>query len=187
MFIAPRDTGWLEVIAGPMFSGKTEELIRRLRLAMYARQRVVVFKPALDDRFSSSEIVSRNQMKLESISCADTSEILQISESKDVVGIDEAQFFDESIVEIAERLAAMKKRVIIAGLDLDFRAVPFDNVSRLMASAEYVTKTLAICMQCGNPASRSQRLAGKGSERIVVGDVESYEARCRRCFSPDPH
>ncbi|MBN2723189.1 MAG: thymidine kinase [Deltaproteobacteria bacterium] len=184
--IAPRDTGWLEVIAGPMFSGKTEELIRRLRLAMYARQRVVVFKPSLDQRFSESEIVSRNQMKLESVSLTSTDEILALSEDKDVVGIDEVQFFDESIVEIAERLAAMKKRVIIAGLDLDFKAIPFDNVARLMCLSEFVTKTLAICMVCGNPASRSQRLVTGGEERIHVGDVESYEARCRRCFSPNP-
>ncbi|MBU1238071.1 thymidine kinase [Myxococcota bacterium] len=186
MHIAPTDTGWMEVIVGPMFSGKTEELIRRLRRARYARQRVGVFKPSIDDRFSETEIVSRAQAALPSVSLSNPFDILKLSEDLEVVGIDEVHFFDERIVEVAESLANNGKRVLLAGLDLDFQAQPFANVITLMGLAEFVTKTLAICMSCGNPAARSQRLASGGKERIVVGDVEAYEARCRKCFKPYP-
>ena len=186
MHISPRDMGWIEVIVGPMFSGKTEELIKRLRRAMYARQKVRVFKPRLDDRFSESEIVSRNQMKLESVSVSDPREILPLAEDCDVVGIDEVQFFSMEIASVADQLAHQGKRVIVAGLDLDFTARPFESVAHLLCIAEYITKTLAICVVCGNPASRSQRLAAGGTDRIVVGDVQAYEARCRKCFRPIP-
>lgn len=186
MHISPRDMGWIEVIVGPMFSGKTEELIKRLRRAMYARQTVRVFKPQLDNRFSEGEIVSRNQMKLESTVIANPADILELAADVDVVGIDEVQFFGPGIVQVADALANAGKRVIVAGLDLDFAAQPFTQVSELLAIGEYLTKTLAICVVCGNPASRSQRLLAGGSERIVVGDVQAYEARCRKCFSPTP-
>jgi len=186
MHISPRDMGWIEVIVGPMFSGKTEELIKRLRRAMYARQTVRVFKPQLDNRFSDGEIVSRNQMKLESTIIANPADILELAADVDVVGIDEVQFFAPGIVQVADRLANSGKRVIVAGLDLDFAAQPFTQVSELLAIGEYITKTLAICVVCGNPASRSQRLLAGGAERIVVGDVLAYEARCRKCFSPTP-
>ena len=186
MHIAPIDTGWMEVIVGPMFSGKTEELIRRLRRARYAKQRVGVFKPALDDRFSETQIVSRAQAALPSVSLTDPTQIIALAEELEVVGIDEIHFFDERIVEVAEELAGRGKRVLLAGLDLDFKAQPFSNTVALMGLAEFVTKTLAICMVCGNPAARSQRLASGGKDRIVVGDVEAYEARCRKCFKPYP-
>ncbi|MBU1068763.1 thymidine kinase [Myxococcota bacterium] len=186
MHISPRDMGWIEVIVGPMFSGKTEELIRRLRRAMYARQEVRVFKPQLDKRFSDNEIVSRNQMKLQSTLITNPADILEQVGDCDVVGIDEVQFFPTGIVQVADRLANEGKRVIVAGLDLDFAAQPFSHVSELLSIAEYIEKTLAICVVCGNPASRSQRLVAGGSERIVVGDVQAYEARCRKCFSPTP-
>ncbi len=186
MHISPQDMGWIEIIVGPMFSGKTEELIKRLRRAMYARQGVRVFKPLLDNRFSDSEIVSRNQMKLESQLISNPWDIPARAEDCEVVGIDEVQFFAPSIVEVADQLAHSGKRVIMAGLDLDFTARPFAHVAELLAIAEYIEKTLAICVVCGNPASRSQRLAAGGNERIVVGDVQAYEARCRKCFSPTP-
>lgn len=186
MHISPRDMGWIEVIVGPMFSGKTEELIKRLRRAMYARQTVRVFKPRIDNRFSENEIVSRNQMKLESMTVTNPHEILPLSEDCDVVGIDEVQFFSMEIVSVADQLAHQGKRVIVAGLDLDFTAQPFESVANLLCIAEYITKTLAICVVCGNPASRSQRLAAGGTDRIVVGDVQAYEARCRKCFRPVP-
>ena len=190
MFHVPKNSGWLEIIVGPMFSGKTEELIKRLRRAIYAKQKVIVFKPSQDNRFSESDIVSRNQMKFESIAIKNPSVMLELAEDKEVVGIDEVQFFEPTVIQIAEKLADAGKRVIIAGLDLDFRAEPFENVATLMAKAEYVTKTLAICVVCGNPASRSQRIKTHLSEnndsRILVGDTEYYEARCRKCFKPYP-
>jgi thymidine kinase len=186
MFPAPKDMGWIEIIVGPMFSGKTEELIKRLRRAMYARQKVVVFKPDLDDRFAKNEIVSRTKTKLRSITISNPTQILELAQNEEVVGIDEVQFFDKSILDIINKLANMKKRVIVAGLDLDFKAEPFSNVSYLLSTAEYICKTLAICLVCGNPAARSQRLLSGGNDLIVVGDVEAYEARCRNCFRPYP-
>ncbi len=185
----PKDSGWIEVICGPMFSGKTEELIRRCRLARIAKQRVQVFKPALDTRSGSTEIVSRADVRLASRSVGSAAEIPSLAVDADVVGIDEGQFFGNELVEACNELADSGKRVIVAGLDLDFRAEPFENMARLMATAEYVEKVLAICMQCGNPASRSQRLVAS-TNRFVVGDTETYEARCRRCYvkeKPGPH
>jgi thymidine kinase len=189
MHPTPKDGGWIEVIAGPMFSGKTEELIRRCRLARIAKCEVMVFKPALDNRFATTEIVSRADVRLPCHSVGAAAEILEAAASASVVGIDEAQFFDSDLVWICERMAREGKRVIAAGLDLDFRGEPFDVVAHLMAVAEYVEKALAICMVCGNPAARSQRIVASTS-RIVVGDTDAYEARCRRCFVPEtpgPH
>jgi len=175
--------GWIEVICGSMFSGKTEELIRRLRRAQIARQRVAIFKPVIDTRYDSDQLVSHSQLSIPSIAIRKPQEILQVGREAEVLGIDEAQFFDESLVEVCEHLADNGKRVIAAGLDLDYRGVPFEPIPALLASAEYITKALAICVVCGNPASRTQRVVSS-SERIVVGAAEAYEARCRHCFSP---
>ena len=177
--------GSLEVICGSMFSGKSEELIRRLRRALIARQRVQIFKPALDDRFGEDEIVSHSDLRISAVVVSSAEEILtHLEDRTEVVGIDEVQFFDASIVGICDRLANMGRRVVVAGLDQDYRGRPFDPMPHLMAVAEYVTKTLAVCTRCGAPANRSQRLIESG-DRIVVGASGTYEARCRRCFEPD--
>ncbi len=181
----PHDTGWIEVITGCMFSGKTEELIRRLNRARYAKQRVVIFKPSIDDRYSADSVVSHSKQKLQAISVKVAKDITDHVDDYDVIGIDEAQFLGEGVVPVAERLADSGKRVIVAGLDQDFLGRPFHPIPHLMAVAEYVTKNLAICMQCGNPADRSQRLIRRDAT-VVVGGTESYEARCRRCFTPQP-
>lgn len=180
---SPKETGWIEVIAGCMFSGKTEELIRRLRRAQIARQEVAIFKPRIDNRFSSDHIVSHSELKLQSLAVQQSGEIIPLAGPAHVVGIDEAQFFDMGIVDVAEKLANAGKRVIIAGLDQDYRGKPFEPMPQLLAIAEYITKTLAICVVCGNPADRTQRTTG-GKERVLVGAKEAYEARCRRCFVP---
>lgn len=176
----PKDTGWIEVIAGCMFSGKTEELIRRLKRAKIAKQNVVVFKPKLDNRYSSKEIVSHSELSLPSISIRDAKEILKYSKGSQVVGIDEAQFFSNDLVNICNQLANEGKRVIVAGLDQDYKGIPFEPMPQLLASAEYITKTLAICVECGNPADKTQRKI-VSSERVVVGAADIYEARCRKC------
>jgi len=177
--------GVLEVICGPMFSGKSEELIRRLRRAQIARQRVQVFKARLDVRYSTSHIVSHSDQTLQAVVVGSSEELLRLLDDRvEVVGVDEVQFFDAGIIEACERLANMGKRVIVAGLDLDYRGLPFDPVPALMAVADMVTKASAVCARCGAPASRSQRLVASG-ERIVVGAQEVYEARCRHCFEPD--
>ncbi len=168
-----------------MFSGKSEELIRRLRRARIARQRVQVFKPAIDDRYSIDRIVSHSEASLEAIVARTSEDVMKrLDDRVEVVGIDEVQFFDRGIIGVCERLANLGKRVIVAGLDLDYRGVPFEPVPQLMAVADYVTKTMAVCMRCGAAASRTQRLVASES-RIVVGAMDSYEARCRRCFEPD--
>jgi thymidine kinase len=180
----PRSRGWIEVITGSMFSGKSEELIRRVRRAQIAKQKVQLFKPALDSRYSDDHIVSHSEMKMRSEAVADASEILErIEADTDVVAIDEGQFFDQRLVLIANRIADDGRRVIVAGLDQDYRGRPFEPMPQLMAVAEYVDKTLAICMQCGEPANRSQRLVDV-PDRVVVGGAERYEARCRHCFHP---
>jgi thymidine kinase len=177
--------GWIEVICGSMFSGKSEELIRRLRRAIIARQRVQVFKARLDDRYEAEFVVSHSRMRIEAQRVTKAHEILDhLDPRTEVVGIDEVQFLDPSIVEVCERLANMGKRVIVAGLDQDYLGRPFEPVPQLMAVAEYVTKALAVCSVCGAPANRSQRLVDS-SERVVVGAGDSYEARCRRHFDPD--
>jgi thymidine kinase len=182
----PTGAGWVEVITGSMFSGKSEELIRRVRRAQIARQKVQIFKPRVDARYSSDEIVSHSDMKMPSQVVGSAAEILgQVSEDTEVVGIDEGQFFDLSLVGVVNALADRGLRVIVAGLDQDFRGRPFEPMPQLLAVAEYVDKTLAICMRCGAPANRSQRLVA-ATDRVVVGGAEQYEARCRRCFQPGP-
>ena len=177
--------GWIEVIAGSMFSGKSEELIRRLRRAQIAKQHVQVFKPAIDDRYSLKDVVSHSEQRIESQLVTRSSDILALLEKHTkVVGIDEAQFLDADLVEVAERLANGGVRVIIAGLDQDYLGNPFEPVPQLLAIAEYITKTRAICVVCGNAALRSQRITAS-TERVVVGADDSYEPRCRACYS-DP-
>jgi thymidine kinase len=179
--IINQKTGWIEVICGSMFSGKTEELIRRIRRAEYAKQKVLVFKPAIDDRYDSNNIVSHSQMQAPSFPIQTPSEIYSyLTDDVKIIAIDEAQFFDESIVGICNDLADRGMRVIVAGLDQDYKGNPFGAMPQLLAIAEYVTKNLAICLICGNPANRTQRTVHRG-EQILVGATESYEARCRNC------
>ena len=174
--------GWLEVICGPMFSGKSEELIRRLRRGLIARKRVQVFKPVIDNRYSAEEIVSHSDLRIPSQVVGSAREILDLLEIRtEVVGIDEANFLGPELPEVANHLADMGKQVIVAGLDTDYLGRPFDPIPALLAQAEEITKTLAICMQCGGPAKFTQRLV-ESSELIVVGAAGLYEARCRRCF-----
>jgi thymidine kinase len=176
--------GWIEVIAGSMFSGKSEELIRRLRRARIARQRVQVFKPEIDVRFSKDHIVSHSEMRHESLSVKTAADIRErVETSTQVVGIDEAQFFDHELVAVASELADRGVRVIIAGLDQDYTGRPFEPMPQLLAVAEYITKTHAICVRCGQPANHSQRIV-EVEGRVVVGAGDAYEARCRRCFVP---
>jgi thymidine kinase len=176
--------GWIEVITGSMFSGKSEELIRRLRRAQIARQRVQIFKPALDDRFSESEIVSHSEMRIQGVNVGSSAELIRmVSDDTEVIGIDEAQFFDKDLPAACTELAGRGKRVVVAGLDTDYLGRPFEPMPVLMAIAEYVTKTHAICMVCGNLASHTQRLV-VSDERVLLGASGTYEARCRKCFDP---
>jgi thymidine kinase len=176
--------GWIEVICGSMFSGKSEELIRRLRRAQIARQRVQIFKPKVDDRFSEDHIVSHSDMKIKSQLVTQPREILDLLDGRtQVIGIDEGQFFDTDLVFVCNKLADIGTRVIVAGLDQDFRGRPFDPMPQLLAIAEYITKTLAICVRCGAPANRTQRLV-ENTDRLLVGATGAYEARCRLCFEP---
>jgi thymidine kinase len=176
----PKDTGWIEVITGCMFSGKTEELIRRLRRAQIAKQKVKIFKPKIDARYSKDSIVSHNDQSLPSILIDDIVEVLDHSNDAQVIGIDEAQFFNEGIIGICNRLASKGKRVIVAGLDQDHKGKPFEPIPQLLAIAEYITKQHAICVVCGNPADKTQRKTSDPN-RVVVGAAEIYEARCRKC------
>jgi thymidine kinase len=173
--------GWIEVIVGSMYSGKTEELIRRLRRAQIARQRVEIFKPAIDDRYAKDAIVSHSELRIPSRSVKKASEVLKHAHEAQVIGIDEGQFLGAELVGVCEKLARMGKRVIVAGLDQDYKARPFEPMPQLLAIAEYITKTLAICVVCGAPANRTYRKVQRGG-RVVVGGAEIYEARCRRCF-----
>ena len=184
MDIVKGNMGWIEVIVGPMFSGKSEELIRRLRRAVIARKRVQVFKPAIDDRYSLSEIVTHADVRMRSEPVNSAAEILaKLDWRTQVVGVDESNFFGPELVAVANQLADDGKQVIIAGLDTDFMGRPFTPMPDLLAVAESITKTLAICMRCGAPAKHTQRLMGS-NELIMVGADGSYEARCRRCFEP---
>jgi thymidine kinase len=176
----PKDTGWIEVITGCMFSGKTEELIRRLRRAQIAKQRVKIFKPRIDARYSQESIVSHNDQSLPSILIDDIIEVLKHSDDAQVIGIDEAQFFSEDIVSLCNKLASEGKRIIVAGLDQDYTGKPFEPMPQLLAIAEYITKQHAICVVCGNPADKTQRKTTE-SERVIVGAADIYEARCRKC------
>lgn len=173
--------GWLEVICGSMFSGKTEELIRKLKRAQIARQSVEIFKPAIDTRYHETEIVSHNANAIRSTPVNSAQEILLFSGDSDVIGIDEAQFFDEALVEVCIKLADSGKRVIVAGLDMDFQGKPFGPIPQLMASAEFVTKLHAICMVCGELASFSYRKTNEISQ-VMLGETDTYEARCRTCM-----
>jgi thymidine kinase len=178
-----KDTGWIEVVTGCMFSGKTEELIRRMRRAQIAKQSVVIFKPRVDSRYSVSHIVSHSEQSLSSIVIDKAQEIYDKGKDFQVIGVDEAQFFSADLPMICDRLASMGKRVIVAGLDQDYRAQPFGPMPTLLSISEYITKTLAICMVCGNPADRTQRITNE-NELVVVGAQNHYEARCRKCYVP---
>jgi len=181
----PRGSGWIEVICGSMFAGKTHELIRRLRLAALARQKVQVFKHKLDIRYAREDLVSHDRIRIPSVPVRSARDIVDlVRPGTQVVGIDEAHFFDAKIVSVSQTLADRGLRVIVAGLDQDFRLRPFESMAKLMAVAEYVTKNLAICLVCGGPAGRSQRVSD-GRKRIDVGHSDKYEARCRRCFRPE--
>ena len=186
MFLEPsfntQRRGWIEVICGSMFSGKTEELIRRLKRVRIAEQSVEIYKPARDTRYSVNEVVSHDARSIPSIAIQHPSEILQVSSSIDVIGIDEAQFFDDALVGVCEALALRGHRVIIAGLDMDFRGRPFGPMPGLLAVAEYVTKLHAICNHCGNLATHTYRLTSD-AETVVLGEKDIYEARCRHCFN----
>ena len=176
--------GWIEVIAGSMFSGKSEELIRRLRRARIARQRIQVFKPEIDSRFSDNHIVSHSEIKHESANVRTAAEIrARVEANTEVVGIDEGQFFDNELIGVANELAERGVRVIIAGLDQDYTGKPWEPMPQLLAIAEYITKTHAICVRCGQPANYSQRIF-ESEERVAVGAAGMYEARCRQCFVP---
>lgn len=203
--------GHVEVICGPMFSGKTEELIKRLRRAGYARQRVMVFKPRIDTRYDDEQIVSHSAQRLESLPVDDVAEMKSILDQQrhapEVVGIDEAQFFDDDLVDFVEGLAEDGTRVVIAGLDQDYSGNPFTPMPTLLALADDITKQLAVCVVCGAPASKSQRVNpmaaeqlslgsdflgadGAGTQQVLVGAHDAYEARCRKCWSPNidtPH
>jgi thymidine kinase len=176
--------GWIEVIVGSMFSGKSEELIRRLRRVQIARQKVQIFKPALDARYSEDHIVSHSDMRIPSRTVRSSRELLScVDADTEVVGIDEGQFFDSELPAVCSELADRGKRVIVAGLDQDYLGKPFEPMPQLLAIAEYITKTLAICMVCGNPANHTQRLVAS-DDRVLVGAHGMYEARCRTCFDP---
>lgn len=189
MFVEPTNrapghgpgTGWIEVICGSMFSGKTEELIRRLRRAFIAQQKVEIYKPIIDKRYSKEKIVSHNESVIHSTPVHFAADILINSASCDVIGIDEVQFFDADIVNVISILANQGKRVICAGLDMDFMGRPFSPMDQLMSIAEYITKVHAICMNCGNVASYSHRRT-KSAKKVVIGEKDIYEALCRRCF-----
>ena len=186
MFLEPsfhtQRRGWIEVICGSMFSGKTEELIRRLKRAKIAEQSVEIFKPSRDTRYSADEVVSHDARTFPSHPVHNASEILMIEPSVDVIGIDEAQFFDEALPSVCEELAMRGHRVIVAGLDMDFRGRPFGPMPDLLAVAEYITKLHAICHQCGNLATHTYRLTSD-AETVVLGEKDIYEARCRHCFN----
>ncbi len=176
--------GWIEVISGVMFSGKSEELIRRLRRAQIARQKVQIFKPTVDSRYADDHIVSHSEMRIPSRAVRTSRELLDLVEGDtEVVGIDEGQFFDQDLPAVVNTIANRGKRVIVAGLDQDYLGKPFEPMPQLLAIAEYITKTHAICMKCGQPANYSQRTF-ESEERVAVGAGGMYEARCRKCFVP---
>jgi thymidine kinase len=175
--------GWIEVICGSMFSGKTEELIRRLRRARIARQRIEIFKPSMETRYSENEVVSHDENVMHSTAIDTAQQIIGLAGDADVIGIDEAQFFDLDLVAVCDKLARTGKRVIVTGLDQDYMGRPFEPVPQLMSIAEHVTKLHAICVVCGAAANHSQRISVI-EERVVLGAGEAYEPRCRQCFEP---
>jgi thymidine kinase len=187
--IPPQHGGWLEVICGPMFSGKSEEMIRRLRRAEIAGQRVVIFKPQIDDRFDASDVVSHAGARMHAVPVSSIGDLLEQAEGFEVVGIDEVQFFEPAIVPVALDLTDSGARVVAAGLDQDFRRLPFGPMPDLLSHAEFVDKLQAVCQRCGGPATTTQRLldgrpAPYSGETVVVGAAEQYEARCRSCHEP---
>ena len=185
MFLEPhfsgQRSGWLEVICGSMFSGKTEELIRRLKRARIAGQNVAVFKPALDTRYAEESVVSHDSNSFVATPITRTRQLLEVADDISVIGLDEAQFFDEEVIKHTQELAHRGKRLIIAGLDMDFRGQPFGPMCDLLAVAEYITKVHAICSHCGNLATHSYRLTPQ-TDTVVLGEKDAYEARCRKCF-----
>jgi thymidine kinase len=185
MFLEPhfkgQRNGWIEVICGSMFSGKTEELIRRLKRAKIANQRVEIFKPLVDTRYSEEQVVSHDANTLLATPIGYSKKILELSKEVNVVGIDEAQFFDESLPDVCQELALRGIRVIVAGLDMDFKGKPFGPIPNLLAVAEYITKVHAICQHCGNLATHSYRLTAS-QQRVMLGEKDVYEARCRTCY-----
>jgi len=185
MFVEPNfqsnKTGWIEVVCGSMFSGKTEELIRRLKRARIANMQVEIFKPAMDIRYHANDIVSHNENIVKATPVPHSSDILKNISHAEVIGIDEAQFFDERITEVCSTLAKMGKRVIVAGLDMDYLGKPFGPMPNLLAIANYVTKLHAVCIRCGGIASYSFRISNE-NDQVVLGEKEHYEARCRNCF-----
>lgn len=177
--------GWVEVICGPMFSGKSEELIRRVTRSKIARIPVQVFKPAVDDRYAVSEVVSHSALKIDAIPVSDSLQLLRsIHDSTRVIGVDEGQFFDDGLVDIVDNLAATGRQVIIAGLDTDYLRRPFEPIPTLCDRAEYVTKMLAVCHRCGGPALYTQRIV-QSDDLVVLGAEDAYEARCRMCYDPN--
>ena len=181
MTIKPTNNGWIEVICGNMFSGKTEELLRRLRRAKIAKLSTIVFKPEIDKRYSENKIVSHIDNTMKSLSVKNSSEILKKSKDYNVVGIDEAQFFDNKLINICKELAKINTRVIVAGLDTDYKGKPFGPMQGIMCESDYLDKLRAICVKCGNPASYTQRIT-KQTEQVVIGETNIYEARCRHCY-----
>lgn len=185
MFLEPhfrgQRSGWIEVICGSMFSGKTEELIRRLKRAKIANQRVEIFKPKIDTRYDERKVVSHDDNSVLSVPIEHSSRLLELSDGFSVIGIDEAQFFDEALPDVCQELARQGKRVIIAGLDMDFRGKPFGPIPNLLAVAEYITKVHAICQHCGNLATHSYRVV-QDDNTVMLGEKDSYEARCRTCY-----
>ena len=179
------DQGWIEVICGPMFSGKSEELIRRMTRAKIARIPVQIFKPGVDDRYSVDEVVSHSELSVEAQPVPDSDTLLRaVVDSTEVIGVDEGQFLDEGLIEVAEKLALAGKQVIVAGLDMDYLARPFEPIPTLATRAEYVTKMLAVCHRCGAPAGFTQRTV-ESDDLVVLGATDSYEARCRQCYDPN--
>jgi thymidine kinase len=185
MFIEPNirktNQGWIEVVCGSMFSGKTEELIRRLRRAKIANLRVEIYKPAIDTRYAITEVVSHNDTRINSTPVENSQNILLLAQNVDVVGIDEAQFFDEEMPNVAEQLAMRGIRVIVAGLDMDFSCKPFGPMPAILAKADYITKLHAICVQCGDIANYSYRKTSSEAQ-VLLGELDVYEPRCRACY-----
>ncbi|HEY0678669.1 MAG TPA: thymidine kinase [Chitinophagaceae bacterium] len=188
MFIEPHikgvRRGWIEVICGSMFSGKTEELIRRLKRAKIANLKVEIFKPAIDTRYHEQQIVSHDENAILSTPIDNSQTILLLANEVDVIGIDEAQFFDDQLPDVCDQLALSGARVIIAGLDMDYSGKPFGQMPYLLAKADYITKLHAICMKCGNIASFSYRKSQEGGQ-VLLGEKDRYEPRCRQCYKED--
>ena len=179
----PINSGWIEVICGGMFCGKTEELLRRIRRAKIANLSTIIFKPHIDTRYSNNKIVSHNNNSMDSVIIKKTKDLFALGNKYDVVGIDEAQFFDSHLIEMCKNLANRNTRVIVAGLDSDYRGAPFGPMPDIMCESDYLDKLTAICIKCGNPASFTQRIT-KQLEQVVIGETDIYEARCRNCFEP---